>query len=205
MWRHYGAAVAARGVVMAGPTLPSKAFWVFFAAVVVSVGAVAFIVGAFVVNSPETVREVVRVPPPGAVLTLGSAPQLPKPDGPPPSDKSKAREQVIKAVEIASAGSSTREQRLSRIQDSEGQVELRQEVLVHFPLVPLDKITARVDEVRFLNRTSAAVRYTIVLPGYSIPEMPNRIGRVVLVDHTWKVTRDTACADLALGGVTCPP
>jgi hypothetical protein len=191
---------------MPGGTLPSKAFWVFFAAVVVAVGAIAFIVGAFVVNSPETVREVVRVPPPGVALTsLGGPPQLPKPDGPPPRDKSKARDQVIKAVEIASAGSSTPEERLSRIQDSEGQVELRQEVLVHFPLVPLDQITARVDEVRFLNRTAAAVRYTIVLPGYSIPEMPNRIGRVVLVDRTWKVTRETACADLALGGVACPP
>jgi hypothetical protein len=190
---------------MAGPTLPSKAFWVLFGAVVVAVGAVAFIVGAFVVNSPETVREVVRVPPPRAPLTdVGGPPQLPNPDGPPPRDKSKAREQVIKAVEIASAGSSTPEQRLSRIQDSEGHVELRQEVLLHFPLVPLDKITARVDEVRFLNRTTATVRYTIVLPGYSIPEMPDRIGRVVLVDHTWKATRDTACADLALGGVTCP-
>jgi hypothetical protein len=191
---------------MAGVTLPSKAFWVFLAAVVVAVSAVAFIVGAFVVNSPETVREVVRVPRSGATLTyLGGPPQLPKPDGPPPRDKAKARERVIQAVEVASAGSSTDQGRLSRIQDSEGQVELRQEVLAHFPLVPLDKITAPVDEVRFLNRTTAAVRYTIVLPGYSIPEMPNRIGRVVLVDHTWKVTRDTACADLALGGVTCPP
>jgi hypothetical protein len=191
---------------MAGVTLPSKAFWVFLAAVVVAVSAVAFIVGAFVVNSPETVREVVRVPRSGATLTyLVGPPQLPKPDGPPPRDKAKARERVIQAVEVASAGSSTDQGRLSRIQDSEGQVELRQEVLVHFPLVPLDKITAQVDEVRFLNRTTAAVRYTIVLPGYSIPEMPNRIGRVVLVDHTWKVTRDTACADLALGGVTCPP
>jgi hypothetical protein len=190
---------------MAGVTLPSKAFWVFLAAVVVAVSALAFIVGAFVVNSPETVREVVRVPRSGATLTyLGGPPQLPKPDGPPPRDKAKARERVIQAVEVASAGSSTDQGRLSRIQDSEGQVELRQEVLVHFPLVPLDKITAQVDEVRFLNRTTAAVRYTIVLPGYSIPEMPNRIGRVVLVDHTWKVTRDTACADLALGGVTCP-
>ena len=190
---------------MAGVTLPSKAFWVFLAAVVVAVSAVAFIVGAFVVNSPETVREVVRVPPSGAALTyLGVPPQLPKPDGPPPRDKAKARERVIQAVEVASAGSSTDQERLSRIQDSEGQVELRQEVLVHFPLVPLDKITAKVDEVRFLNRTTAAVRYTIVLPGYSIPEMPNRIGRVVLVGHTWKVTRDTACADLALGGVICP-
>jgi hypothetical protein len=191
---------------MAGVTLPSKAFWVFLAAVVVAVSALAFIVGAFVVNSPETVREVVRVPRSGATLTyLGGPPQLPKPDGPPPRDKAKARERVIQAVEVASAGSSTDQGRLARIQDSEGQVELRQEVLVHFPLVPLDKITAQVDEVRFLNRTTAAVRYTIVLPGYSIPEMPNRIGRVVLVDHTWKVTRDTACADLALGGVTCPP
>jgi hypothetical protein len=48
------------------------------------------------------------------------------------------------------------------------------------------------------------VRYTSVLPGYSIPEIPNRIGRVVLVDGTWKVTRETACSDLALGGVICP-
>src|SRR5438105_1684107 len=130
---------------MAGPTLPSKAFWAVFAAVVVAVGAVAFIVGAFVVNAPETVREVVRVPPSAAVLTLGGPPQLPNPDGPPPRDKSKAREQVIQAVEVASAGASTKEERLSRIVDSEGQEELRQEVLVHFPLVPLDKITARVD------------------------------------------------------------
>jgi hypothetical protein len=196
------------GVVMDGPTLPSSAFWLLLAALVVAVGAVAFIVGAFVVNSPETVREVVGVPqlpPSAAVLTLGGPPELPKPDGPPPRDEANAREQVVQAIEVASAGASTPEQRLSSIQDSEGQVELRQEVLVHFPLVPLDKITARVDEVRFLNRTTAAVRYTIVLPGYSIPEMPNRIGRVVLVDRTWKVTRDTACADLALGGVTCPP
>jgi hypothetical protein len=194
---------------MAGPTLPIKAFWALLAAIVIAVGAVAFLVGAVVVNSSETVREVVQVPqapPPGAALTyLGGPADLPKPDGPPPRDEAEAREQVIQAVEVASAGASTPEERLSRIQDSEGQVELRQEVLIHFPLVPLDKITARVDEVRFLNRTTAAVRYTIVLPGYSIPEMPNRIGRVVLVDHTWKVTRDTACADLALGGVSCPP
>jgi hypothetical protein len=191
---------------MAGATLPSKAFWVFFGAVVVAVGAVAFIVGAFVVNSPEMVREVVRVPPSGAALTyVGGAPQLPKADGPPPRDKAKAREQVVQAIEVASAGASSKEERPARIDDSEGQEELRQEILVHFPSVPLDKVTARVDEVRFLNRTTAAVRYTIVLPGYSIPEFPNRIGRVVLVDHTWKVTRDTACEDLALGGVRCPP
>ncbi len=190
--------------MMARETLPTKMVWALFATSVVAVGAVAFIVGAFVVNSRETVREVVRMPPPGVTVISGRPSELPKPNGPPPRDKAKARGQVIKAVEVASAGASTPEERLSRIDDSEGQDELRQEILVHFPLVPLDQITARVEDVRFLNRTTAAVRYTIVLPGYSIPEIPDRIGRVVLVDHTWKVTRDTACKDLALGGVTCP-
>jgi hypothetical protein len=188
---------------MAGGTLPTKVFWALLATSVAAVGATAFIVGAFVVNSRETVREVVQVPAPAVTVISGGSTELPKPDGPPPRDKAKAPAQVIKAVEIASAGASTAEERLSRIDDSEGQEELRQEILVHFPQVPLDRITARVEEVRFLNRKAAAVRYTIVLPGYSIPEIPNRIGRVILVDHTWKVTRETACSDFALGGVSC--
>jgi hypothetical protein len=189
---------------MAGETVPLKVVWALLAAVVLAVGAIAFIVGAYVVNSPETVREVVRAPPPDVTVTY-EAPELPEPDGPPPRDEAEARKQVVEAVEVASAGSSTPEERLSRIQDSEGQNELRQEILVHFPQVPLDKVTARVEEVRFLNGTTAAVRYTIVLPGYSPPEIPNRVGRVVLVDGTWKATRETACSDLMLGGVVCPP
>jgi hypothetical protein len=175
---------------------------------VIAAGTLGFIVGVFVVNPLETVRELVEVPPSGprVALTYGGAPtELPAPDGPPPRNESRARAEVIEAIEVASAGASTREERLSRIADSEGQEELRREILVHFPQTPLDKITARVEEVKFLNRITAAVRYTIVLPGYSIPEIPNRIGRVVLVDGTWKVTRETACADLVLGGVTCPP
>jgi hypothetical protein len=130
--------------------------------------------------------------------------ELPQPHGPPPADEAQAREQVIEAVEVASAGTSTPEERRSRIEDSEDMQELREEILVHMPQVPIDKITARVEEVRFLDQTTAAVRYTIILPGYSIPEVPNRIGRVVLVDGTWKATRATACSDLALGGVACP-
>src|SRR5262249_26932961 len=121
-----------------------------------------------------------------------------------PANKAKAREQVIQAVTVASDGSSTAEERLSRIDNSEGLEGLRQEILVHYPQVPLDKISDRVEEVRFLNRTTAAVCYTIILPGYRIREFSNRIGRVILVDHTWKVTRDTVCNDLALGDVTCP-
>jgi hypothetical protein len=182
--------------------VPLKVFWALLAAVVLAVGAVAFLVGAFIVNPRETVR--VEVPATGVVSPPGPAP-LPKPDGPPPANKDRAREEVVEAFTVAYAGSGTGEERLSRIDDSEGLEELRRQVLVQFPQTPLDELTVRVEEVRFLNRRAAAVRYAIVLPGYSIPEFPNRTGRAVLVGDTWKVTRETLCTDLLLGGVTCPP
>ena len=198
----------AEGAWMPEGSVPTRVVWVMLGSWVLAAGTLGFVIGAFAVGSNETVRELVPAPQTGIFpngVPLTSVTSFPKPDGPPPSDQARAREQVIRAIEVATAGSSTDEQRLASIQDSEGQVELRNEILVHFPQVPLDKIDARVEEVRFLNRTTAAVRYTILLPGYSIPEFPNRIGRVVQVGDTWKVTRDTACADLALGGVACPP
>ena len=191
---------------MAGGTLPTRIVWVLLASAVLATGSLGFVIGAFVVGTNETVRELLPAPqtvPDGVAPT--STPTFPKPDGPPPRDEARARKEVVRAIEVASAGSSTAEEREARIQDGEGQEALRQEVLVHFPQVPLEKITARVDEVRFLNPTTAAVRYTILIPDYPIPSFPNRVGRVVLVGDTWKATRETACADLALGGVTCPP
>jgi hypothetical protein len=183
-------------------TVPLKVFWTLLAAVVLAVGAVAFVVGAFLVNPRETVR--VEVPATGVLYPPEQAAPLPKPDGPPPADEDRARDEVTEAFEVAYAGAGTAEERLSRIDDSEGLEELRQQVLVDFPLTPLDELSVRVEKVRFLNRKTAAVRYTIVLPGYSIPEFPNRIGRAVLVGRTWKVTRQTLCNDLTLGGVSCP-
>jgi hypothetical protein len=182
-------------------TVPLKVFWTLLAAVVLAVGAVAFVVGAFIVNPQETVR--IEVPATGVPFPEQVAP-LPKPDGPPPADEDRAREEVTAAFTEAYAGRGTATERLSRIHDSEGLEQLRQQVLIHFPLTPLDDLSVRVEIVRFLNRKTAAVRYTIVLPGYSIPEFPNRIGRAVLVGDTWKVTRQTLCNDLTLGNVSCP-
>lgn len=185
-------------VVLAEGVVPLKVFWALLAAVVLAVGAVAFVVGAYIVKPQETVQ--LEIPATGVAFP----PTLPEPDGPPPAEEARAREDVIAAFTVTSAGTSTDEERLARVDDSEGLAELRRQVLVHFPQAPLDQISARVEEVRFLNRRTAAVRYAIVLPGYSIPEFPNRIGRAVLVGDTWKVTRETVCADLLLGGVTCP-
>jgi hypothetical protein len=188
---------------MVGGSVPLKVVWALLAAVVLAVGAVAFIIGAFVVNPRETVR--VEVPTTGvAYPSPEQVAPLPEPEGPQPADEDRARDEVVEAFEVAYAGASRAEERLSRIQDSAGLEELRQQVLVSFPLTPLDELRVRVEEVRFLNRKMAAVRYTIVLPGYSIPEFPNRIGHAVLAGGTWKVTRQTLCNDLTLGSVTCP-
>src|SRR5262249_44833559 len=63
------------------------------------------------------------------------------------------------------------------------------------------------EELRSRPRRSTFASARRTLAGWfnAIPEMGNRIGRVVLDHGTWKATRETACADLALGGVTCPP
>jgi hypothetical protein len=188
---------------MASGWVPVKVVWALLGAVVLAVGTVGFVVGAFVVNARETVT--VEVPATGGAYPLPEqVAALPEPEGPPPADEHRAREEVIQAFEVAYAGASTGEERLSRIEASAGLEELRQQVLVSFPLTPLDELRVRVEEVRFLNQRAAAVRYTIVLPGYSIPEFPNRIGHAVLGDGTWKVTRQTVCNDLTLGSVSCP-
>jgi len=140
----------------------------------------------------------------GLLPLRGAGSATPKARRAAPSDEDRARDKVTEAFEVAYAGAGTGEKRLSRIDDSEGLEELRQQVLVHFPLTPLDDLRVRVERVRFLNRKTAAVRYTIVLPGYSIPEFPNRIGHAVLAGNTWKVTRQTVCNDLTLGSVSCP-
>jgi hypothetical protein len=187
---------------MTDGSVPLKVVWALLAAVVLAVGTVAFLVGAFLVNPRETVR--VEVPATDALFAPEQVAPLPTADGPPPADEDRARDEVTEAFEMAYAGAGTSEDRLSRIDDSEGMEELRRQVLVSFPLTPLDELSVRVQEVRFLNRGTAAVRYTIVLPGYSIPEFPDRIGQAVLVGDTWKVTRQTVCNDLTLGSVSCP-
>src|SRR5262245_37831472 len=129
---------------MPGGMLPTRVVWVLPGSCVLAAGTLGFVVGAFVVGSNETVRQLLLPSPPGifpnASVLAAAAPTLPKPDGPPPRDEARAREEVIRAIEVASAGTSTDEQRLASIQDSRAQVELREEILLHYPQVPPDKL-----------------------------------------------------------------
>jgi hypothetical protein len=59
-----------------------------------------------------------------------------------------------------------------------------------------------VDGLAFESATRAAIKYHWDVPGYGT-SFYNRFGELVLVDGTWKVTRETMCRDFALAGVMC--
>lgn len=130
-------------------------------------------------------------------------PSLPEPNGPPPADEAAASAAIAEAFAIVYADERTQEERFARIDDPAGVAEATEEVAANFPGALDSDNSVRIEELRFLNATEAAVRYTIVLPGYTTPEFPNRIGGAVLVDGVWKVTHETICHDLALGSGGC--
>jgi hypothetical protein len=47
------------------------------------------------------------------------------------------------------------------------------------------------------------VDYTLLWDG--VPQLGRRTGAAVKIGGVWKVSRDTECALLSLGGLTCPP
>ncbi len=62
-------------------------------------------------------------------------------------------------------------------------------------------VTDTVEQVVFTSPTSAAVRFSILVQGH--PVASNLVGSAVLDSGTWKLTRQTACADYSLGGAHC--
>ena len=78
---------------------------------------------------------------------------------------------------------------------------VRQGMAQHTPQ-DLAGFGGRVESVVIADPTHADVVYTVLHDG--APLYANRPGKAVKVGGTWKVTRDTECALLAVGGVTCP-
>jgi hypothetical protein len=67
----------------------------------------------------------------------------------------------------------------------------------------LARYSGRVDSITLVDETHADVVYSILFDG--IPQYAERRGRAIKIDGTWMVSRDTVCALLTLGGITCPP
>jgi hypothetical protein len=75
-----------------------------------------------------------------------------------------------------------------------------------FSPVELTGITIEVSEPTFVDRTHAAVRFTLTVPGRG-PVLVDQVGYAVVDAGRWKVSLRTACDLLSLSGLgrPCPP
>lgn len=69
--------------------------------------------------------------------------------------------------------------------------------------LPLDAYTGQVDAVTAISDTEADVVYSF-LNGGAVAVGGLR-GHAVKIDGVWKVSRETVCAAIEIGGVSCPP
>ena len=71
--------------------------------------------------------------------------------------------------------------------------------------VPDVTVVFTVDAIRFVNDHEAVVTYSAHITGSLNITLGDRPGRALLVDGEWKVTRETFCEWMRVGGVECPP
>ena len=118
-----------------------------------------------------------------------------------PDDPSAAREGVIEAYTVVYDGSAGQDDRLALIDDPDS-VEVAMQFAAGGDVGDQFSSTrARVDDVTFTSAGDATVRYRVLVDG--VPTLQARIGAAVLDGETWKVTRDTVCADLQEVGAPC--
>lgn len=137
-------------------------------------------------------------PSPPAACRGGLDDEFPKRKGPPPADEEGSRAAVIAAVNAAYHPGSDVGTAVER------GAELAEVVQIAADRHPQyrNTIGAQVEEVRFIDATHAAVRFALTTDGQVL--VPPGVGRVVLIDGTWLLSRDTFCRLLQLGGVYCP-
>jgi hypothetical protein len=69
--------------------------------------------------------------------------------------------------------------------------------------LPVDDYTGRVDSVTMIDAAHANVVYDFLNGGAVV--VPGQHGVAVKIGGVWRVTRETVCEALAIGGTQCPP
>lgn len=110
----------------------------------------------------------------------------------------RAIEVAFDAVYDGGAGSSVR---IAAVDDPTG-IEDALRVLYLGPSAEAARTSsATVSAVSFTSPTRAAVGYTVAVAG--VPELAVRLGEARIAGGSWKVTRATVCADLAVLEAPC--
>ncbi len=130
-------------------------------------------------------------------------------NGPPPKDEVGARAAIGKA--FADMGEADEDNdTVPSVEGSAGLGKCREQATeiarARFGgQVPQVTVVFTVDAVRFVNDHEAVVSYTARVTGSLNITLADRPGRAILVDGQWKVTRETFCEWMQVGGVRCPP
>jgi hypothetical protein len=114
-----------------------------------------------------------------------------------------ARAAVISAFSIVYDPSRPAAARLALIDDPTGVTRASQAVFAGRYGVAAHHESVRVTDVELDRRDHAWVRFDLYTGVATNPVLRGRLGEARLVHGTWKVTRATVCADLALAGATC--
>ena len=124
------------------------------------------------------------------------------PTGPPPEDEAAARRYIEAAFSAIDARGPDDPDTLVNVQRGEHlgpTLDAVKRLNAHY----LGQTRQTVDHIEFLDARAAAVGYSVWLGG--APLLSHRRGVAVLVDGRWKVSRETFCEQMSLGGIPCPP
>jgi hypothetical protein len=130
------------------------------------------------------------------------APTMPEP-GEPPADEEAARADITELFSLRGGADPHTQVDLHEQPDVwlDAQLRFQEQQPDYFEWSK--EVYGVVDEIVFTAPSRATVRYSLVSDDPSVPAPGERIGEAVLIDGIWKVSIETSCDNLALGGIEC--
>jgi hypothetical protein len=120
----------------------------------------------------------------------------------PPFVPATTDEQEITTLFLSWLRGQTDDEIRATFEDAESLIDAIHEGMAQHSVSDLTKYSGLVNAIRMIDADHASVDYTLLFAGQ--PQFGVRTGTAVRIDGAWKVSRDTECALLALGNVTCP-
>lgn len=126
---------------------------------------------------------------------------FPKGTGRAPKDEEQARAEILAAFSAA-YGAAPTDDALAFVEDGASIAEVAGVATERYPEYR-GKLVLAAEELRFIDVDEAAVRFTLNVKD-GVGTLARGVGRAVLRDGAWLVSRATFCSLLALGAVYCP-
>jgi hypothetical protein len=114
-----------------------------------------------------------------------------------------ADEQEISRVFVEWQRVHTDDEVRALVEDADALLDSIHQGMAQHSEADLTGYSGRVESVTMTDVDHATVQYVLLWNGQS--QFGVRTGTAVRVDGVWKVSRDTECALLSLGGISCPP